>query len=160
MCGRPRCLGPTSSLRPTRPAAATPAAPRPWAMAARDANGSATLSAGAILAGNEHVKVGKLRKRIWRLTEVGGQHIDRVARNPLRQVYRLIGASVEPNQDPALFIAHIFNRVSVPLRNVGNISLLQGLDAEPPVRPKQCDAHLTVDNVLPLVGIGMPMQLA
>ena len=125
-----------------------------------DANSAANLSAGAILAGNEHVKVGKLRKRLCRLAEVSGQHIGRVARNPLRQVYRLIGPSVEPNQDAALFVAHIFNRVSVPLRNVRNISLLQGLDAEPPVRPEQGDVHLTVDDVLPLVGIGMPMQLA
>src|SRR4051794_30726835 len=48
--------------------------------------------------------------------------------------------------------------MAVALRDVADIALLQLLDAVAPVRAEQGDTELAVDDVLPLVGIRMPVQ--
>lgn len=82
------------------------ASPRP---AFRSETAATTLSAAAILVGEEHVVLRKLPEQVGRLTEIGGQHIGGVARNPLRQVDRLIDPGVEPDQDAGLCITHILD---------------------------------------------------
>ena len=48
----------------------------------------------------------------------------------------------------------------VTLRDVTDVSGMQEFRPETAVRPKQGHADIAVDNVLPFVGIGMPVQLA
>ena len=62
-----------------------------------------------------------------RLAEVGGQHVGRVAGDPLREVDRLVGAAVEPDEDAALLVADVLDRVPVPLRDVTDVALMERL---------------------------------
>src|SRR6476659_10201418 len=48
----------------------------------------------------------------------------------------------------------------VTLRNVSRISGVQQFRPEAAVRPKHGHAHIAVDNVLPFISVGMPVQLA
>src|SRR5271166_3463798 len=48
---------------------------------------------------NEHVVSWELLEQCPGLAEVGGQHVERVTGDPLRQVDRLVDAVVEPDQD-------------------------------------------------------------
>ena len=65
-----------------------------------------------------------------RLAEVGGQHVERVAGDPLRQVDRLVVPGVEPDQDAARRVADVLDRVPVALRDVADVALLQRLDPD------------------------------
>src|SRR6476646_2280682 len=48
----------------------------------------------------------------------------------------------------------------VTLRDVTDVSRMQKFRPETAVRAKHGHAHIAVDNVLPFIGIGMPVQLA
>src|SRR6476619_5910142 len=48
----------------------------------------------------------------------------------------------------------------VTLRDVTGVSGMQEFRPETAVRPKHGHAHIAVDNVLPFIGVGMPVQLA
>src|SRR5258705_11708038 len=48
----------------------------------------------------------------------------------------------------------------VTLRDVTDVSRMQKFRPETAVRPKHGHAYIAVDNVLPFIGIGMPVQLA
>src|SRR5207244_10017257 len=48
----------------------------------------------------------------------------------------------------------------VTLRDKTDVSSVQEVRPETAVRPKHGHAHVAVDNVLPFISIGMPMQLA
>src|SRR5581483_2889087 len=44
--------------------------------------------------GDEHVMIGKSCEQLRRLAEVGGKHISRVSRNPLRQIDALVDSGI------------------------------------------------------------------
>ena len=48
----------------------------------------------------------------------------------------------------------------VTLRDVTGVSGVQEFRPETAVRPKHGHAHIAVDNVLPFISVGMPVQLA
>ena len=104
--------------------------------------------------------MGKPCKQIRPLPEIGGEHVCWITRDPLRQVDRLIGSGVESNQNATRLVAHIFDRMAVTLRNITDIALPQCLDPEATVRAKHGDGNLTVNDILPLIRVGVPMQLA
>jgi hypothetical protein len=103
--------------------------------------------------------VRKLLKQLRPLPKIGSEYVSGVTCDPLGKVDALVGSGIEPNQNTTGRVAHIFYRVSVSLRNVSDISFLQGLHSETSMRAEHRDADPTVDDVLPLVSIGVPMQL-
>ena len=88
------------------------------------ASRNSALFAGTIPAGDEHVAVGEFFEQLRRLVEIGGEHVDRICRDPLRQVDGFIDAGVESDQDACGLVADVLDRVAVPLRDVADISLL------------------------------------
>src|SRR4029077_10564784 len=48
----------------------------------------------------------------------------------------------------------------ITLRDVTHVSDMQDFCPETAVRPKHGHAHIAIDNVLPFISVGMPMQLA
>ena len=71
----------------------------------------------------------------------------------------LVDAGVEPDQDAARLVADVLDRVPVPLRDVADVALLQRLGPVTPVRAEHRHADLPFDDVLPLVGRRVPVQL-
>jgi hypothetical protein len=102
----------------------------------------------------------KFPKQVWPLPKIGGENVRRVTGDPLRQVDRLIDSRVKTNQNATRLVAHIFDRVPVALRNVTDVTVFQCLDAEASVRAEHRDSDPTVNDILPLICVGVPMQLA
>src|SRR4029077_9542938 len=50
--------------------------------------------------------------------------------------------------------------MSVTLRDVTHVADMQDFRPKTAVRPKHGHAHIAVDNVLPFISVGMPVQLA
>src|SRR5690348_227023 len=70
-------------------------------------------------------------------------------------------AGVEGDQHAGrLVIAVVLNRVAESRRNEADIPSVERLLPPTAVRAEQGDAHPSGDDVLPFVGIGMPVQLA
>ena len=112
-----------------------------------------------ILGCDEDVAVGELLELRSRPTEVGGEHVGRIAGDPFRQIDILVDPGVEPDQDAGLPVADVFDRVPVPLRAEADVALLERLRPVAPARSEQRDADLTLEDILPLVGVGVPVQL-
>ena len=108
---------------------------------------------------DEDVASWELLEQCRRLAEVGGQHVGRVPRHPFRQVDLLVDPGVEPDEDAALSVADVLDRVPVPLRGETDVALLERLRAIAPARTEQRDADLPLEDVLPLIGVGVPVQL-
>src|SRR5262249_41204712 len=104
--------------------------------------------------------VRKPLERLRRLAEIGGEHVDRVAGDPLRKVDCLVDAGIEADQDARRLIAYILDRVAVALRDVADVTLLELLGAEAAVRAEQRDADIACDDILPFIGVRVPMQRA
>src|SRR5262249_45963949 len=117
------------------------------------------LFPGPVLARDEHVLARELLEQSWRLPKVGGQHVERVAGDPLRQVDRLVDAAVEPDEDAALLVADVLDRVPVPLRDVADVAPLQRLNPVPAVRTEHGHADVPLEAVLPPVGRRVPGEL-
>src|SRR5262249_50026201 len=60
----------------------------------------------------------------------------------------------------ALRVPHILERVPIPLWSVADVALLQRLHPVAPAGPKQRLADLAFQDVLPLVGVWVPVQLS
>ena len=108
----------------------------------------------------EYVTLGETSEQLWWLSEVSGENVGGVARNPLRQVDRRIDASVETDENARRVFPNVLNRVPISLRDVPNVPFLELLDPIPAVGTEQGHTHPTLDNVLPLVSSRMPVQLA
>ena len=89
---------------------------------------------GSDLVRDEHVLAGELLELRSRPTEVGGEHVGRIAGDPFRQIDLLVDPGVEPDQDAALPVADVFDRVPVPLRGETDVALFKRLR---PVRPPE-----------------------
>ena len=71
----------------------------------------------------KHVSTRKSIEQRRLLSKVGGQDISRVSGYPLGQVNALVVSVVKNDEDARLLATNVFNRVTKPLRNVGNIAL-------------------------------------
>src|SRR5258708_40062400 len=116
------------------------------------------LFAGSTPASDKHVMMGELPEQLRGLAEVGGQNVGGVSSNPLRQVDALIDSGVESDQNASGLVPQVFDRMPVALRDIPDVPLLQLLDPIAPVGAEQGDAHRALDDVLPFVGIWMPVQ--
>ncbi len=115
---------------------------------------------GGLGRGDEDPVARELLEQRRRLAEVGGEHVDRVAGDPHGQVDRLVVARVEADQDAAGLVADVLDRVAVALGDVADVALVERLGPVAAVRAEQRDADLALDDVLPLVGGRVPVQLA
>src|SRR5512135_2099851 len=86
------------------------------------------------------------------LGEVRSEHVDRIAGKPHREVDGRVMPGVKTDQNATSRLADVLDGMAVTLRNVTDVSLVQGLDPVAAVRAEERDAHLAVDHVLPLVG--------
>ena len=118
------------------------------------------LSPRPIFTRHKHIPVRELLKQGRGLAEVRGQHVKRVAGDPLREVDRRVYTRVESDQHAARLGTHVFNRVPVPLRNVTDVAFGEGLGPVPAVRAKHRDADIAVDDVMPFVGGRVPVKLS
>src|SRR5262245_56106357 len=71
------------------------------------------LLAALVIGRDEHVLLWEFLEHRSRLTEVGRQHVDRVAGHPFRQVDLLVHPRVEPDQHAARLLTHVLNGVPV-----------------------------------------------
>src|SRR5262249_41505620 len=108
---------------------------------------------------NEHILVRKLLEQLGRLAEVRRQYIGWIRGDPLRQINRRVNACVESNQHAALLVADVFDRMSVALWDIAYVSLRQGLGPVAAVGTEHRHTDFALDDILPLVGRWMPMQL-
>ena len=106
-----------------------------------------------LLAGRE------IRERRLRHAEIGGQQKVRVGRYPGRERDRLVIAVVEHDEELEVLGASVLDVVPVALRHVADVAGVEFLGALAAVRSEHAHAGAAADIVLPLVGIGMPMQL-
>src|SRR4029453_2949624 len=67
-------------------------------------------------------------------------------------------AGIESDQDARKPAADILDRVTIALRDVADVTLLQSLDPLAAGRAEKGDPPLPFDDVLPLVGVRMPVQ--
>jgi len=89
-----------------------------------------------------------------------GEQIGRVACHPKAKVDSLIVSCIQTDQHPASLAAEVCDGMAIALRDVRDVPFGQRFNSIAAVRAEQTDAELTIDDVLPLVRIGMPMQLA
>ncbi len=100
-----------------------------------------------------------LKQRCW-LVEIRRQNIHRITCNPRREINRLVNTCVKSDQHPTGFITNIFDRMPVTLRDVADVPKMKLLDAEATMRTEHRHTEIAVDDVLPFVRVGMPVQLA
>ncbi len=89
-----------------------------------------------------------------------GKQIGRVARHPKGEIDRFVTSGVEADQQPAGLVADVLDGMAIALRDIGHVAFAQRLDPVTAMGTEQRDVELTVDHVLPLVRIRMPVQLA
>src|SRR5258708_29268670 len=118
---------------------------------------SVDFSPHEMLIRDEHVFLGELLEQRGRFAEVRGQHVERVPGNPLRQVDRLVDAGIQSDENATGLAADVLNRVPISLGNIADVPLFQFLDSIAAVRTEHRHADVPLDNVLPFVGVGVPM---
>jgi hypothetical protein len=85
---------------------------------------AARLFVWAATARDEHVAAREFAEQVRWLRKIRGEHVGGIARNPLRQVDRLVYSRVEPDQDAGRLVADILDRVPVALRDIPDIAFL------------------------------------
>src|SRR4030095_10196056 len=88
------------------------------------------------------------------------QNINRIAGDPRGKINRLVISGVKTDQDPTRLCADIFDRGPKSLWNISNITGVQLFGAKSTVRPEHCYVQVSGDDVLPFIGVWMPMKLA
>src|SRR5208283_239209 len=68
--------------------------------------------------------------------------------------------AVEDDEDSGLLFADVLDRVAEALRDVADIALPQRLFAPASARAEQGHVEFAAQDVLPLGGVGMPVQFA
>src|SRR5437667_1527142 len=99
-----------------------------------------------------------LKQRCW-LVEIRRQNIQRITCNPRREINRLVNACVKSDQHPTGLVTNIFDRMPVTLRDVADVPRMKLLDAEATMRTEHRHGQIAIDDVLPLIRVGMPVQL-
>src|SRR5437016_249508 len=94
------------------------------------------------------------------LAKISRQNIARIAGDPRRKINRLINSGVKTDQHPTRLPPDVFNRVSIALWDVTDIAGMQFLRPKSTVRAKHRHAEVALDNILPFIGIRMPMKFA
>ena len=107
----------------------TPKGVRSWALLDR------ALSL-AIRRRDEGPRLWKFLENLLRLAEMIGEQIGRNASDPLRKVDRLVFTRIEADQHAAGLAADIFDGMTVTLRDVGDVALVERLDPVAAVRTR------------------------
>src|SRR5262249_21140222 len=87
-------------------------------------------------------------------------NINRITGYPIRKINRLVNSSVKTDQDPTPLATDVFDRVPIPLWNIADIAIVQLFCSKSTVRAEHRHAQITLYNVLPFVGVWMPVKFA
>src|SRR5439155_25432065 len=91
--------------------------------------------------GNENVFARKCSNQGRRLVKISRKNVDWISRDPCGKIDRFVNPAVKSDQDPARAAADVFDRVTVALRYVADVSAVQEFRPKAAVRPKHGDAE-------------------
>src|SRR5262245_30222493 len=106
---------------------------------------------------NEDARPRKFFNDIVWLIEVGRQEVVRIACDPLREIDSCIMAGIEGEQYAGDFGPDVFDGMAITLRNISDVSLIQGLDSVTAVRTEQSHVDAPLNDVLTVVRGRMPV---
>ena len=100
------------------------------------------------------------RNFLFRDQEIVGNQRRRIPREPLRYGDLFEHRAIEQREELRGFAAHLFNVMSETLLNKSDVTGSKFFGLGSPMCTKNGDPRTAFDDVLPLVGIRMPMQFA